>query len=83
MKRTKSEVHPRITAPQLQDICYNWYLGKWSVFIFYIYWLCSLLLDLGRFFNFLISYTVGRTPWMGDRHVARPLAAHRDNTNTE
>jgi hypothetical protein len=25
----------------------------------------SFLLDLGRFFNFLILYTVGRTPWTG------------------
>jgi hypothetical protein len=35
------------------------------------------LLVLGRFFSFLIFYIVGRTPWMGDQHVARPLPAHR------
>jgi hypothetical protein len=29
------------------------------------------------FFSFLILYTVGRTPWMGDRLVARPLPTHR------
>jgi hypothetical protein len=28
-------------------------------------------------FNFLILYTVGRTPWMGDQSVARPLSTHR------
>jgi hypothetical protein len=40
-------------------------------------WLYSPLLDLGRFFSFLIFYTVGRTPWTGDQPVARPLSAHR------
>jgi hypothetical protein len=28
-------------------------------------WLYSFLLGLGRFFNFLIFYTVGTTPWTG------------------
>jgi hypothetical protein len=28
-------------------------------------------------FNFLILYTVGRTSWMGDQPIARPLPAHR------
>jgi hypothetical protein len=37
----------------------------------------SFLLDLGRFFSFLILYTVGRTPWTGDQPVARPLPTHR------
>jgi hypothetical protein len=37
------------------------------------------LLDLGRFFNFLILYIVGRTPWTGDQPVARPLPTHRIN----
>jgi hypothetical protein len=36
-----------------------------------------LLLDLGRFFSFLILYTVGRTPWTGDQPVARPLPTQR------
>jgi hypothetical protein len=40
-------------------------------------WLYSPLLDFGRFFNFLIFYTVGRTPSTGDQPVARPLSAHR------
>jgi hypothetical protein len=40
-------------------------------------WLYSPLLGLGRFFSFLIFYTVGRTPWTGDQPVARPLPAHR------
>jgi hypothetical protein len=35
------------------------------------------LLDLGRFFNFLILYTVGRTPWTGDQPIARPLPTYR------
>jgi hypothetical protein len=36
-----------------------------------------LLLDLGRFFSFLILYTVGRAPWTGDQPVAMPLPAQR------
>jgi hypothetical protein len=40
-------------------------------------WLYSTLLDLGRFFSFLIFYRVGRTPWTGDQLVTRPLPAHR------
>jgi hypothetical protein len=30
-------------------------------------------LDLGHIFGFLILYTVGRTPWTRDQHVARLL----------
>jgi hypothetical protein len=36
-----------------------------------------LLVDLGRFFRYLILYTVGRTPWTRDQPVARPLPTHR------
>jgi hypothetical protein len=39
-------------------------------------WLYSPLLDLGRFFSFIILYTVGRTPWTWDQPVARPLSTH-------
>jgi hypothetical protein len=42
-----------------------------------VYGSTVLLLDLGRFLNFLILYTVGRTPWTGDQPVARPLPKHR------
>jgi hypothetical protein len=35
------------------------------------------LLDLRRFFSFLIFYTVSRTPWTGEQPVARPLSANR------
>jgi hypothetical protein len=36
-------------------------------------WLYRPLLDIGRFFSFLILHTIGRTPWTGDQPVARPL----------
>jgi hypothetical protein len=36
-----------------------------------------LLLDFGRLFGFLFLYTVGRTPWMEDQHIARSLPTHR------
>jgi hypothetical protein len=42
-----------------------------------IYSSTALLLDLGRYFSFLMLYTVGRTPCMGDQPVARPLTTHR------
>jgi hypothetical protein len=30
----------------------------------------------GRFFSFLVQYTVGRTHWMGDQPIARLLPTH-------
>jgi hypothetical protein len=41
----------------------------------------SPLLGLGRFFSFLILYTVCRTPWTGDQPVARPLPTRRINAH--
>jgi hypothetical protein len=35
------------------------------------------MLDLGRFFSFLIFYTICRTLWTEDQPVARPLPTHR------
>jgi hypothetical protein len=46
-------------------------------YIFILFWLYNSLLDIGRFFSFLILYTVGRTPWTGDQLIARPLHTHR------
>jgi hypothetical protein len=40
-------------------------------------WLYSPLLGLGRFFSFLIFYTVGRTSWTEDQPVVRPLPTER------
>jgi hypothetical protein len=40
-------------------------------------WPYSPLLGPGRFFTFLILYTVGRTPQTGDQPVIRPLPTHR------
>jgi hypothetical protein len=39
--------------------------------------LYNLLLELRRFFNSLILYTVGTTPWMGDKPIKNPLPTHR------
>jgi hypothetical protein len=41
-----------------------------------IYGPTVLLLDLGRFFSFLILYTLGRTPLTWNQPVARPLPTH-------
>jgi hypothetical protein len=35
------------------------------------------LVDLGRFFSFLILYTIGRISWTGDQSAARPLPTPR------
>jgi hypothetical protein len=39
--------------------------------------ICTALVDLGRFFSFLIYNTVGRTSWTVNQLVARPLPTHR------
>jgi hypothetical protein len=41
------------------------------------------LLDLGRFFSFLIIDTVGMTPWTEDQPVAMSLHAHRTQTQNK
>jgi hypothetical protein len=41
-----------------------------------LYGCTAALVDLGRFL-FLNLYTVGRTPWTGDRPFARPLPTYR------
>jgi hypothetical protein len=37
----------------------------------------ALCCDIGRFFSFLIFYTVGRTPLTGDQPVVRPQPTYR------
>jgi hypothetical protein len=39
----------------------------------------ALYLFVGHWalFKFFILYTIGRDPWTGDQHVARPLPAYR------
>jgi hypothetical protein len=55
---------------------------KGSAVVSSIYlWLYSPSLALGRFFSFLIFYTVGRILWMGDQSVARPLPTYRINAH--
>jgi hypothetical protein len=39
--------------------------------------------NLGRFFSFLILYTVGRTPWTVDQLVATAATHTQNNTTTE
>jgi hypothetical protein len=36
-------------------------------------WIYSTLLDLDRFFNYLIVSTANRAPWTRDQPIARPL----------
>jgi hypothetical protein len=43
----------------------------------YLFLALHPLLDLEQFFIFLIFYTVGRAPWMGEQPLARSLPKHR------
>jgi hypothetical protein len=45
-------------------------------FSFIRQWPYSPLLGPGRFFSFVILYTISRTPSTGDQLLAKPLAAH-------
>jgi hypothetical protein len=61
----------------------TWWLIKYGDIYLPMYvWLYSPLLDLGRFFSFLIMYTVGTILLTGDQPVARPLPTHRINADT-
>jgi hypothetical protein len=59
------------------DIFHSQHGIKITRSILSLYGSTVLLLDLGRFLNSLILYTVGRTPLTGDEPVARPLLARR------
>jgi hypothetical protein len=48
-----------------------------SIYLPIYLWLYSPLLNVRRFFSFLILYTVGGIPWTGNQPVARPLPTHR------
>jgi hypothetical protein len=75
----------RQLAGQLQALFSS--ASEYCVRLFQLIVLCIygstiLLLDLGRFFGFLILYTVGMTPWTGDQPVARPLPTQNKRTQT-
>jgi hypothetical protein len=53
------------------------YLKGLNICVIYLYGSTVLLLDFGRFLNFFILYSVGRTPWSGDQPVAKPLPTQR------
>jgi hypothetical protein len=76
------------SAPQPGQKRREVYLTSVCWMVLFLYMTCKLsiysstaLVHLGRFFSFLIVYTVGRTPCTGDQPVARPLPAHRLNAH--
>jgi hypothetical protein len=72
----KPEIHLNnilISSPYLPESTQNWLSSSSSSSS----WLYTSFLGLGRFFSFLILYTAGSTPWMGDEPVARPLRTYR------
>jgi hypothetical protein len=73
-------VYPSLSNAQQEIICEGTSFNQPFTFgylLLLFLWLYSHLLGLGRFFSFLILYTVGRIPWMGDQPVAMPLSTHR------
>jgi hypothetical protein len=48
-----------------------------SAHFFFFFYCSTVLVGLGRFFSFVILYTVGRAAWTSDQPVARPLPTHR------
>jgi hypothetical protein len=64
-------------SPWRLQISHSKWLTHPPKYLLIYLWLQSHLLDLGRFFSFLILYTVRRTLWTGDQPAARPLLAHR------
>jgi hypothetical protein len=67
--------HCHILGDFINKATLGW-LPKGDV-LFIHQWLRTPLQGPARFFSFVILYTVGRTPWMGDQVVARPLPTHR------
>jgi hypothetical protein len=67
------------TCPRQQLYLLKTALSSQELLLLCLY---SPLLDFCRFFSFLILYTVGRIPQMGDQPAARPLPT-QNNTNTE
>jgi hypothetical protein len=55
----------------------NSVLCTYTIFTRLLSSLNSTVLLLGFFSIFLILYTVGRTTWMGDQPVTRPVTTHR------
>jgi hypothetical protein len=54
--------------------------NEWNVDLCLAWSFCGSrvpLLDLGRFFSFLILYTDGRAPCTSDQPVTRPLTTHK------
>jgi hypothetical protein len=80
-------IHPSIYLYVGVPVCLSIYLSIY-IFVCLLVYVCmyvficipiygiTAIVDLGRFFSFLI-YTVGRTPWTGDQPVARQLSKHR------
>jgi hypothetical protein len=58
------------------SVCLSIYLFI-CLSIYLSIYLTALCWTLTAFFSFLIFYTVGGTPWMGEQPVARPLPPHR------
>jgi hypothetical protein len=50
---------------------------KFYIYLYIYIYGSTTFVDLGRFFSFLILYTVGRTLWTGVQPVVRPIPTHR------
>jgi hypothetical protein len=78
----RSEIESNVATECHLSVCLSVYLSCLSIYLptyLYVYLICgsTALVDLGRFFSFLILYTVGSTLLAGDQPVTRPLPTHR------
>jgi hypothetical protein len=72
----------------IHNICLPTYLSIYLSLFIYLFvclsiylWLYSRSMDLGRFFSFLVFYTVGRIPSTGDQPLTRPPPTHKHRTS--
>jgi hypothetical protein len=65
--------HPETSCYKVRIFSYR-EINIWTNYLVFSFFLFSLC---GRFFSFLILYTVSRTSWTGDQPVTGPLPTHR------
>jgi hypothetical protein len=74
----------RMCPPQHPSVRPSLYLSIYlSTYLSIFIWLYSPFVGPWPFISFLILYPVGRSPWRGDKTVARPQPTHRIHANRQ
>jgi hypothetical protein len=69
-------------ATAVAILSHSSYCNPYGLYYYYLLsWLYSPFVGPWPLFSFLILYTVGKAPWMGDQPVARHLCTHRINAH--